>query len=925
MPDPLNTEELSPISLPSHDHNEEASDDPHANVQALDENSDEIMRTNLPEIDGEIDQVQTEDKNEVESGLSNTTLAETSDPDTQSATHTNISLFSPFTTTGRLPVTRALAPLGNGLYGPLAERKNTAPMPFFDCFYELPTLHSPTTLPETQSQTGAIIEDSSLDDALLRPRITQPLDLPTYRLTDRLKRKLLNRALTRYGKMSFVGKFMLVLLLFAILLPTLVTIFAAFNTYILYKQAQSGLDHIQSIEAIFQGGSTSGTSSIAKYLDINKLRAAQIELNAAHASFVQVHNDLTQNTTFTLIGNVLPQQVSSLRALSAMAIDATTAGQNLIPSLIMLSPLVAPNLKTPFSSSLTSSGDNAQKPLLTPQITSEIQRDITVLTPLVHDMYQQSQNVVVSSLPLNGRQSGQLSKLLSFLPQIDTILPQIGASIPALDWFLGVGQPRTFLVQTMDRAELRATGGFTGQFSPLTFNGARMSQLQLKNIGPYEEIVGDQAYDATTVNKVAGKDAPAPYNSWWPIANFGMRDSNVSADFPTSAQITMHQYQYEFGSQVDGVIVFSPFLITRVLQITGPVKVPLYNETITPQNLESRLHYYQLDNAGIAKEQTIEHVSDTGQARKLFTQRLSKILIDTVEHLPSNKLLDLASQMLYSMKTKDLQIYVDNSSVENLIARYGSTSSIDRSTQHDGLYVVQDNLSANKASQYVQTYLHDTVTLDARGGATHMLQVKLVYDQLGPVYGPDTYHDYVRIYVPPSSTFLWGDGFDQGYDHPLCGGDSGLNDCPQYDVYGNGRLLCPAGMTQSGQATSTINDPYDGENHPIDKIGAPTNQQSDETGRAMYGGWLVVPKNCNLVATVSWYVPPQGQHPYSLLVQRQSSTFPILDLTILPTSAACATLKTAALYYSGVLGTTDMTFTPPVLKKTASCYPTSQP
>ena len=43
---------------------------------------------------------------------------------------------------------------------------------------------------------------------------------------------------------------------------------------------------------------------------------------------------------------------------------------------------------------------------------------------------------------------------------------------------------------------------------------------------------------------------------------------------------------------------------------------------------------------------------------------------------------------------------------------------MDRSTTHDGLYVVQANLSASKASQYVQTIMHDTVTLDAAGVCT---------------------------------------------------------------------------------------------------------------------------------------------------------------------------------------------------------------
>jgi len=50
--------------------------------------------------------------------------------------------------------------------------------------------------------------------------------------------------------------------------------------------------------------------------------------------------------------------------------------------------------------------------------------------------------------------------------------------------------------------------------------------------------------------------------------------------------------------------------------------------------------------------------------------------------------------------------------------------------------------------------------------------MRLVYDQLGPVYGYDTYHDYVRVYIPTTSKYLWGDGFDTGV--PLCGAYLGI-------------------------------------------------------------------------------------------------------------------------------------------------------
>ncbi len=200
------------------------------------------------------------------------------------------------------------------------------------------------------------------------------------------------------------------------------------------------------------------------------------------------------------------------------------------------------------------------------------------------------------------------------------------------------------------------------------------------------------------------------------------------------------------------------------------------------------------------------------------------------------------------------------------------------------------------------------------------MQLRLVYNQLGPVYGYDGYRDYIRVYVPPTSKFLAGNGFDTGT--PLCGGIYVA--CPQYNVYQHGELLCPVGQSQPGAEPPSITDPDGGRWRPLDTIGPPTNRTSDEPGRAMFAGLVVVPKNCTMTVTLSWYVPPIGHGPYALLIQRQAGTFPELDLTILPTPGDCAVLKTAGQHFDGVL--TEDAFFPlkashPPSNGQLACYP----
>ncbi len=627
-----------------------------------------------------------------------------------------------------------------------------------------------------------------------------------------------------------------------------------------------------------------------------------MELATAHAKFVSLSSTLDNDGIIGLSSGIAPSQIRTVRALGHITVDGTSVAQQLIRVALD----IAPNVSVALKQNVNQADNVPLKPFINAASFQEISNTLGTIAPLVHAMSINAQGLSLNALPISTKDRQLVTSILPVLPILDSSLAQKQQWINVVGWFLGVNSPRAFLIEPMDSSELRATGGFTGQFADLTLNGGHMGSLKFSNIGKYEESLQDSTPDPTVYSKVVGQTAPDPYSSWWPVANFGLRDANLSADFPTSAKIAINRYTYEFGNHVDGAIIFTPILIQQVLHVTGPIKITAYGETINEQNLEARLHYYQLDNKGIRREEIVEHVEDPQVARKLFTQRVTLALMSAVTHLPINKLLPMGNEMVQSMKSKDLQIYVTNPQLEALIGKYGSTASMDRSTTHDGLFIVQSNLSASKASQYVTTKIQDTVTLDKQGGATHNLQLTLDYQQKGDVYGFDTYRDYVRMYVPVNSRLLTGNGFDE-YDKPYCGdAQSGYTLC-QSDVYGDGSLVCSPPI-EMGYATSYLNDPYANKDHPLDVTGPPQNQQSDEQGRAMFGGWVVIPKNCTMKVTVSWYVPPMSKQPYSLLLQAQANVYSPLDLTIQSAAGTCVQQQGKSLHFAQVMDGEDLFF-----------------
>ncbi|HYX50641.1 MAG TPA: DUF4012 domain-containing protein, partial [Ktedonobacteraceae bacterium] len=622
---------------------------------------------------------------------------------------------------------------------------------------------------------------------------------------------------TRY---RVISRILLAILLLSILVPIIFAIgfgISGLTTYNdIRSQAQSGVQHLLNVKTIFTGVKTHPTG----FLDSTKLSKSRQEFVAASKDFQQVDYKIDHSSIIQSVTTYFPQyltQVRSARAVGQIGKDISLIGQQLTATALTLAPTFRGPLLT-----------NTTKPLVTQHMIDLVGSTINEILPGLNDIQAQSHLISLDSLPVSAQQRNELQQLLQALPQIQTDLVQVRDLLGVANWLLGVDAPRTFLVQTMDRAELRPTGGFTGQYGELQINGGRIAPFSLRDISLVEYVDG---------SKTVGQSAPAQYRSWWPFANWGLRDSNDSADFPTSAQIAIHEYQFEVGHHVDGVISVTPFLIEHILQIIGPIYVSEYKDTITAQNLEDRLHYYQQDIAGIYKQIAIQPGDTTTSDRKRFTGLLAHLLLDKIRHAPPDEILTIAQDMLHELKTRDLQVYFANPQAEALLAKYDYAAQLNRSTTQDGLYVVQANLSASKASQYVKTIMHDTVTLDAKGGATHVLQLRLVYNQIGPVYGYDTYHDYVRIYVPRNSKFLWGDGFDTGV--PFCGGL--YQQCSPDGVYPQGELLCPIGQFQPGAAAPSIADLDGAHWHPLDTIGPPTNLVSDEPGRSMFGGWVVVP------------------------------------------------------------------------------------
>lgn len=356
-----------------------------------------------------------------------------------------------------------------------------------------------------------------------------------------------------------------------------------------------------------------------------------------------------------------------------------------------------------------------------------------------------------------------LSKLFG---EFHTRLPLIPQGINQAEMFLalapavlGISKPTYYLVEIMDSTELRPGGGFIGNYGLVTLSGARLTSARV-----IDTYLLDRAFE-----RAHSIPFPPAY-SWFTLSpiDWGLRDSNLDADFPTSARYGEMHYVQEGGTlPLAGVIAITPAFIEHILTLTGPIAVPEYQETVTAQNLIDLIHYHQLIEEG-KQADTVLSADGYSTPRKHFTSLLGEHLLAHLHTLPGSVFPRLMQVLIDSARTKDIQLYFNADSAEKLLQSYHFDDSI-KSPPGDGIFVVDANITPNKASRFLVTTVNDQVAIDQSGNAVHHTLLKFTWSSPNLTRADfDSaliYKDYVRVYLPSNGVLQAEQGwspFDSG-------------------------------------------------------------------------------------------------------------------------------------------------------------------
>lgn len=487
-----------------------------------------------------------------------------------------------------------------------------------------------------------------------------------------------------------------------------------------FSLAQTGVKHLET--------ATSLLKTLPKSpLDAQTVNQAQHEFFAASTSFTQVDNDLTSLPGVSTMVPVYGTRLSAALHLVPLAKEVSQAG---VIGCNALSLLIS-SLHDPLNS----------KQGLTMTDLNVIEKDFQQIKGILNLAIGQINSLQPADMQLDPRIGKLVGTFHQDLPGIQAGLNDVEQLLPVVPTLLGIETPANYLLEILNSTELRPAGGFIGNYGIATFSGGRLEAAHITDV-----YLLDHAFES------AGHSIPYPSAyTWFDLApqSWSLRDLNLDANFPTDARYAEQNYTLEGGNiPVQGVIAITPALIQHALTVTGPIDVPEYHETVTAQNLIDRIHYYQLGPGRQGGD--VPSPDGHSSVRKHFTELLAEHFLARVHQLPSSVLPRLLQVLFSSIHSKDLQIYFNSAIVENLLQRFHLDASIQPSVG-DSLFVVDANISPNKASQFIRDTIDDQVTIDGDGNAIHHTTINYTWNTSGQVYGSSLYRDYIRIYVPPGS------------------------------------------------------------------------------------------------------------------------------------------------------------------------------
>jgi hypothetical protein len=319
-----------------------------------------------------------------------------------------------------------------------------------------------------------------------------------------------------------------------------------------------------------------------------------------------------------------------------------------------------------------------------------------------------------------------------------------------------------------------------------------------------------------------------------------MRDANWFADFPTSAQKVSSLYEKSGGATADGVVAVTGNFIEELLEIVGPVDMPEYGLTITPENFFNETQ----------REVELDYDKEENRPKKFIADLFPK-LVEKFSDLDEGKWPEVLELFYKGLESKDIIFYFSDPEIEKLALDFGWGGKLSE-TNRDYLNVVTSNIGGGKTDHVVSQDIYLDVDIKSDGSIVNTLTI--VRNHRGSpneMWVNVKNVSFIRAYVPLGSQLIEAQGFDDWFFDALLSLEEGS--VPDPLIY---RIEKSSEVHKNSGTRITKED-----------------------GKTVFGNWLGVEPGEEKVVKLKYKLPfklkideANPLDSYSLIIQRQPGT-----------------------------------------------------
>lgn len=358
----------------------------------------------------------------------------------------------------------------------------------------------------------------------------------------------------------------------------------------------------------------------------------------------------------------------------------------------------------------------------------------------------------------------QVLALQSISSELSAKAPQFESFFNAIPEFMGLNEPKKYLILMANNYELRMSGGFNTYVIVAEFNQG-VPQITY-SIDTYFIDEGDR----TGSSNLVSRNVPYFLGKYLYIQERGGRlyardATSTNADFPKAADTLLTEFWKKDRSlpqDIDGVIQINNDIAVDILRAVGPVNTEQYSiKTDAGTFITIPVTEFNSDNV----IENLENIAGGRLAetigRKEIIKFLGQSILQKIFTSEATNLVNIAKVMLDSMSKKDIMLYSFDPGVQKAFEDLGYGGRILPTPDGwDYLHVNRSNFGAGKADWTKEGFVTQDVSKNIEikdGKKISTVKVTIHNPKRPDWYNIDPccfYNAYLRVYAPAGSKMV---------------------------------------------------------------------------------------------------------------------------------------------------------------------------